>query len=152
MCDEGKGCVAPTSTSDSCPCREYDLAFVFEARPEHNAAWEAAVQQRSKPVVRYINKGKQSSCDSKVSHKQTDAHAHLCLRYVQGAARGHCVCIVHSAACAASHIERRWQEAVPILATRVARSADNCASHADAAGLLCCSRVVAGRRSGLGQS
>ena len=47
---------------DPSPCREYDLAFAFEARPEHNAAWEAAVQQRSKPAVHYINKGKRSSC------------------------------------------------------------------------------------------
>ena len=74
-------------TSDPCPCREYDLAFAFEARPEHNAAWEAAVQQRSKPVVHYINKGKRSPCAFNIPNSRQSSSAAIHARGVCKAQR-----------------------------------------------------------------
>ena len=56
-------------------CREYDLAIAFEARPDHNGFWQAAVQERSNPAVQYINTGEVSpfACSSNrdtTSHQQ----------------------------------------------------------------------------------
>jgi hypothetical protein len=91
-----------------CPlsCREYDLAFAFEARPDHNAAWELAVQQRASPAVQYINKGAPHSlccppyCNPEpLTRAEQAVGKPLAADIVEQCTARHSMCITAPAAC-----------------------------------------------------